>query len=99
MSRLWRVMRTKYSDAAALRYLTPVRLASLWVDDIILWFRQASTTLADLLTPLLVANPFLAVRASLRRWASDEFENRLTHGWQRRLWRWPVDSFFPALRF
>jgi hypothetical protein len=30
--------------------------------------------LADLLTPLLVANPFSAVRASLLRWATDEFE-------------------------
>jgi len=29
--------------------------------------RLASTTLADLLTPLLVANPFSAMRASLRR--------------------------------
>ena len=29
--------------------------------------KEASTTLADLLTPLLVANPFSAMRASLRR--------------------------------
>jgi len=51
--------------------------------------------LADLLTPLLVANPFSTVRASLRRWSSEEFEDGLTHGWQGRLrWR-PVDSFFP----
>jgi ABC-type transporter Mla MlaB component len=28
---------------------------------------QASTTLADLLTPPLLANPFSAMRASLRR--------------------------------
>jgi hypothetical protein len=34
--------------------------------------RHASTTLADLLTPLLVAKPFAAVRALLRRWSSEE---------------------------
>src|ERR1700704_6387790 len=58
----------------------------------------ASTTLADLLPPLLVANPFSAMRASLRRWSSDEFEDGVAHGWQGRLGRWPVDSFFPALQ-
>jgi hypothetical protein len=31
--------------------------------------------LADLLTPLLVANPFSAMRTSLRWWLSDEFED------------------------
>jgi hypothetical protein len=30
--------------------------------------------LADLLTPLLVANPFLAMRATLLRWPSDKFK-------------------------
>jgi hypothetical protein len=35
-----------------------------------------STTLADLLTPLPVANPFSAVRASLR--PGDEFDDGLT---------------------
>jgi hypothetical protein len=32
------------------------------------WFtdKEANTTLADLLTPLLAANPFLTMRASLR---------------------------------
>jgi hypothetical protein len=59
--------------------------------------RGPSTTLADLLTPLLAAKPFSAVRASLRQWLSDEFEDGVAHGWQRRLRRWPVDSFFPAL--
>jgi hypothetical protein len=54
--------------------------------------------LADLLPPLLVANPFSAMRASLRRWSSDEFEDGVAHGWQGRLGRWPVDSFFPALQ-
>ena len=47
-------------------------------------------------TPLLVANPFSAVRASLKRWSSDEFDDGVAHGWQAWLRRWPVDSFFPA---
>jgi len=33
--------------------------------------------LADLFTLLFAANPFSAVRASLRRWSSDEFEDGL----------------------
>ena len=58
-----------------------------------------STTLADLLTPLLVANPFSAMRAPLLWWLGDKFEDGLTHGGQCRLrWR-PVDSFFPVLLF
>ena len=60
---------------------------------------RSSTTLADLLTPLFAANPFSAVRASLRWWSSDEFEDGLAHGGQGRLRRRPVDSFFPALLF
>src|SRR4051812_6787688 len=56
-----------------------------------------STTLADLFTPRLVANPFSAMRTSLRWWSSDEFEDGVAYGWQSRLGRWPVDSFFPAL--
>jgi hypothetical protein len=60
---------------------------------------SASTTLADLLTPLLVANPSSAMRAPLLWWFGDKFEDGLTHGGQCRLrWR-PVDSFFPALLF
>src|SRR6516165_11025240 len=63
-------------------------------------FQQtASTTLADLLTPLFVANPFSAVRTSVRWWAVDEFENGLAHGGQGGLRRRPVDSFFPVLLF
>src|SRR5829696_7898056 len=58
---------------------------------------EASTTLADLLTPSLVANPFAAMRASLRWWWREGFENGVAHGWQSRLRRWPVDSFFPPL--
>jgi hypothetical protein len=54
--------------------------------------------LADLFTPpLFVGNPFSAMRASRWRWSSDEFEDGVAHGWQSRLGRWPVDSFFPAL--
>src|SRR4029079_1428217 len=55
------------------------------------------TTLADLLAPLLVANPFSAVRASLRRWSSEEFEDGLAYGGQCRLRRRSGDSFFSAV--
>jgi hypothetical protein len=34
------------------------------------------------------------MRTSLRWWSSDEFEDGVAHGWQSRLGRWPVDSFF-----
>ena len=57
---------------------------------------RPSTTLADLLTLLLFANPFPAVRASLR-WSSEEFEDGVAYGGQGRLGRRPVASFFPAL--
>ena len=60
-------------------------------------YKLASTTLADLLTLLLVANPFSAMWASFRRWSSDELDDGLAYGWQGWLRRWPVDSFFPAL--
>jgi len=60
---------------------------------------RPSTTLADLLTPRLVANPFSAMRAPLLWWLGDKFEDGLTHGGQCRLrWR-PADSFFPVLLF
>jgi len=42
---------------------------------------RPSTTLADSLTLLLVANPFSAMRTSLRWWSSDEFEDGVAHGW------------------
>jgi hypothetical protein len=58
-----------------------------------------STTLADLLTPLRVANPFSAMRASLRRRSGDEIEDGLAHGGQCWLRRRAVDSFFPTLLF
>jgi hypothetical protein len=60
---------------------------------------RTSTTLADLLRPPFVANPFSAVRASLRRKSSDEFENSLAHGGQGWVGRRPVDCFFPPSCF
>src|SRR5262245_50569914 len=58
---------------------------------------RPSTTLADLLRPPLVANPFSTMRASLRRESSEEFEDGVAYGGQSWLRRRPVDSFFPAL--
>src|SRR6516162_6770067 len=58
---------------------------------------RPSTTLADLLRPPLVANPFSTMRASLRRWSSEEFEDGVAYGGQSWLRRRPIDSFFPAL--
>src|ERR1043165_5513097 len=58
---------------------------------------KSSTTLAELLTPLLFANPFSAMRASLRWWSSEEFEDGEAHGGQSWLRGRPVDSFFSAL--
>src|ERR1700730_15030383 len=55
-----------------------------------------STTLADLLTPL-VADPFSAVWTLLRRRSGEEFEDGVAYGGQSWLRRRPVDSFFPAL--
>ena len=54
----------------------------------------ASTTLADLLTPPLGANPFSTMRASARRQSSEEFEDCVAHGGQSWLRRRAVDSFF-----
>ena len=56
-----------------------------------------STTLADLFTPLLAANPFSTMRASLRWCSSEELEDGVTYGGQSWLRRRPVESFFPAL--
>jgi len=56
----------------------------------------ASTTLADLLTPLFVANPFSAVRASFLRQSSDERDDGVADGRQTGLRRRSIDSFFPA---
>jgi hypothetical protein len=45
--------------------------------------------------PLLSADLSSAVRASLRSWLNDEIDDGLAYGWQTRLRRWTVDSFFP----
>src|SRR3974390_1586757 len=74
-----------------------MRVASLWVRPSRRRATQTSTTLADLLTLPLVANPFSTVRATLRRRSSEEFEDGVAYGWQSWLRRRPVDSFFPAL--
>src|SRR5262249_38482947 len=58
---------------------------------------RPSTTLADLLTAWLVANPFSAIGASLRRQASEESEDGVAHGPQGWLRGRPVVSFFTAL--
>jgi hypothetical protein len=57
---------------------------------------RPNTTLADLFTQLLFADFPSAVRASLRPWSNDEFDDGVTYGWQARLRRWTVDSFFSA---
>src|SRR5262249_58333007 len=41
---------------------------------------RPSTTLADLLRPPLVANPFSTMRASLRRTSSEEVEDGVEYG-------------------
>jgi hypothetical protein len=87
---LWKVFQRDFPN-----WLTPTKRASHHGSVV----KVPSTTLADLLTPLLVANPSSAMRAPLLWWLGDKFENGLTHGGQCRLrWR-PFDSFFPALLF
>src|SRR6516164_4329534 len=61
------------------------------------WSWVPSTTLADLLRPPLVANPFSTMWASMRRYSSEELEDGVAYGGQSWLRRRPVDSFFPAL--
>ena len=61
--------------------------------------RVPSTTLADLLTPLLDTNPFSTVRASFRWQLSDERDDGVADGRQAWLRRRAVDSFFPASPF
>src|SRR6476620_438055 len=60
---------------------------------------RASTTLADLLTPLLDTNPFSTVRASFRWQLSNERDNGVADGRQAWLRRRSIDSFFPASLF
>src|ERR1700722_14701002 len=60
---------------------------------------ELSTTLADLLTLLFLADPGSAVRTSLRTWSHDEVDDDVANRRQRRLRGWAVDSFFPASLF
>jgi hypothetical protein len=55
---------------------------------------RASTTLADLFTPLRFGDLSSAVRTPLRRWPKNEVDDGVAHG--RQAWlRWrPLDSFF-----
>jgi hypothetical protein len=55
----------------------------------------AITTLAELFTSHLAANPLSAMGASLWRRSKDEFGDGVPHGWQGRLRRRAIDSFFP----
>src|SRR6478735_8864528 len=67
--------------------------------DMIHKLTDPSTTLADLLTPLLGANPFSTVRASFRWQLSDERDDGVADGRQAWLRRRSIDSFFPASLF
>jgi hypothetical protein len=58
-----------------------------------------STTLADLFKLHVRADPFSAVRPSLRRQSSDERDDGVTDGRQAWLRRRSVDSFFPISLF
>ena len=58
-----------------------------------------STTLADLLTPLLDTNPFSTVWASFRWQLNDERDDGVADGRQAWLRRRSFDSFFPASLF
>src|SRR6478736_594433 len=60
---------------------------------------RPTTTLADLLTPLLDTNPFSTVRASFRWQLSNERDNGVADGRQAWLRRRSIDSFFPASLF
>ncbi len=61
--------------------------------------RCTSTTLADLFKQHVRADPFSAVRASLRRQSSDERDDSVTDSRQAWLRRRSVDSFFPISLF
>jgi hypothetical protein len=58
-----------------------------------------STTLADLLAPLLDTNPFSTVWASFRGQLNDERDDGVADGRQAWLRRRSIDSFFPASLF
>ena len=52
-----------------------------------------------LLTQLLAASPFSAVRASLRWWSNAEFEDGLTHAGKVGCRGGPLIHFFPPCGF
>jgi hypothetical protein len=83
------------SDIRRLRWVLKTLLRSYDMQCISV-VESTSTTLADLLTPLFVANPFSAVRTSFRRQSSDERDDGVADGRQAWLRRRSVDSFFPA---
>src|SRR4029450_1581345 len=68
------------------------RRARAWGTKFLSMAWEASTTLADLLTPLLAANPFSTMRASLRRESSEEFENGAARGGRSGPGRGPGDG-------
>src|SRR5262249_35841695 len=57
---------------------------------------RSNPTLAELLMPLPAANPFSAMRASLRWYSSEELEDGVTYGGQRWLRRGGRCFFFFA---
>ena len=71
-------------DRNAVTFLAAVCIAaavSYWLS----FLPAPSTTLADLFTPLLFADLSSAVRASLRSWSNDEFDDGVAYGRQARL--------------
>src|SRR5258708_2242958 len=60
---------------------------------------STSTTLADSLTPLLAASPFLTRGAGVRGWSSEDLEKGVAHGGKGGLRGWTFVSFFPASLF
>ena len=89
----WRRIATRY-DKLARNYLASVNIAAFIM--VVQLSLEPSTTLADLFTLLLFADLSSAVRASLRSWSNDEFDDGVAYGRQARLRRRPVDSFFSA---
>ena len=82
-------------QSVAISFSSPNATTITEVDAYIGMF-HSSTTLADLLTPLLFADLSSAVGTSLRSWSNDEFDDGVAHGREARLRRWAVDSFFSA---
>jgi transposase len=93
----WRRIATRYDKLARnfLSALCFVAMLAYWALSQL--SPNPSTTLADLLTPPLVANRFSTMGASLRRWSIEECEDGVADGGQCWLRRRPIDSFFPAV--